>query len=492
MILIKMEKENKPQGKRHNEGRTQWRYLHPKALEGLAKVFMNSANNGKYEPFNYTAGLSQTEIMESLKRHWDDYLSGEDCDHDSGLPLTWHIMANAYLLEFNRLFHTELDDRFFKTFQKNEYKQSVNGVISALEDSLVGEERNNEVSIDCKLKEEPKDTYLDIQCDKHSIENEFTRGVTVVLQSPKMSNISKMIAIRKCTDKRDEAFAELGKRKNEFNNGHKELTKDDIADIKTTQITDKINTDSKRCLFNQIKGELKQYFERLRCSDDGKGPINLVNTTADMYFESFSFVEMQTSLDNDITKLKKENKNTCLFEEKKKGSRTYLKNRLKNILLDFHDRNNLMGNFEQYQSCVVEHIICFINEFVGEIRDITVANNKTRITKKDEQAIIAIGDCINELTKTDDNEKSYQTNKDYALSPEDFRVLKDEFYRMHAPQSLLIGDIRVNVVKDEENTKNACEKCFLKNRCQDMNDIANSHWLDIESVCAKTETHFEQ
>ena len=117
-----MKEKNKPQGKRHNEGRTQWRYLHPKPLEGLAKVFMNSANSGKYEPFNYTKGLSQTEIMESLKRHWDDYLSGEDCDHDSGLPLTWHIMANAYLLEFNRLFHPELDDRFFKTFQKQNKK----------------------------------------------------------------------------------------------------------------------------------------------------------------------------------------------------------------------------------------------------------------------------------------------------------------------------------------------------------------------------------
>lgn len=86
------------------------------ALEDLGKVLEFGAV--KYERGNWRNGLSHTEITDSLLRHLTAYLSGEDCDPETDLPHTGHILCNALFLAEMRVTHPELDDRSIKN--KNE------------------------------------------------------------------------------------------------------------------------------------------------------------------------------------------------------------------------------------------------------------------------------------------------------------------------------------------------------------------------------------
>lgn len=62
----------------------------------------------KYEAWNWSKGLSRVQLLGSLLRHTFSYLRGEECDVESGLKHTDHILWNAVTLVHN--VHWNLED----------------------------------------------------------------------------------------------------------------------------------------------------------------------------------------------------------------------------------------------------------------------------------------------------------------------------------------------------------------------------------------------
>lgn len=97
-------------GIRHNEGKPKWSLVPQSALIPMVQVLEFGAN--KYAPLNWQKGLSIREICESLKRHLDKFMEGEDFDEDSKLSHIGHIQCNALFLSWMIQHRPELDDRY--------------------------------------------------------------------------------------------------------------------------------------------------------------------------------------------------------------------------------------------------------------------------------------------------------------------------------------------------------------------------------------------
>ena len=96
-------------GDRFNEGKPRWSLVPQSSLLPMVRVLEFGAT--KYEPFNWTKGLSITEICESLKRHLDAFMEGEDNDPESKLSHIGHIQCNALFLSWMHENRPDLDDR---------------------------------------------------------------------------------------------------------------------------------------------------------------------------------------------------------------------------------------------------------------------------------------------------------------------------------------------------------------------------------------------
>lgn len=106
-------------GIRENQGKLRWSLTSRKALEPLVRVLMFGAE--KYDDHNWKKGLKYTEICESLQRHMDAFIDGEDDDDESKLGHVGHILCNAMFLSYMSLFRKDMDDRYIdKNFKKNE------------------------------------------------------------------------------------------------------------------------------------------------------------------------------------------------------------------------------------------------------------------------------------------------------------------------------------------------------------------------------------
>ena len=68
-------------GLRYNKNKPKWSLVPQSALFPMVEVLEFGAT--KYEPFNWMKGLSVKEICESLKRHLDSFMEGEDSDKES-------------------------------------------------------------------------------------------------------------------------------------------------------------------------------------------------------------------------------------------------------------------------------------------------------------------------------------------------------------------------------------------------------------------------
>ncbi len=62
----------------------------------------------KYAPWNWSLGLARVQLCCSMLRHIFAYVRGEDCDPESGLLHTDHILWNAAALSHN--VHWDLED----------------------------------------------------------------------------------------------------------------------------------------------------------------------------------------------------------------------------------------------------------------------------------------------------------------------------------------------------------------------------------------------
>ena len=58
----------------------------------------------KYSANNWKQGLKYTEILESMQRHMNAFIEGEDDDPDSKLNHVGHILCNAMFLSYMFLF----------------------------------------------------------------------------------------------------------------------------------------------------------------------------------------------------------------------------------------------------------------------------------------------------------------------------------------------------------------------------------------------------
>lgn len=99
------------QAQRHNANKLQLSYLleAPHAMADLARVLEFGAK--KYARGNWKKGRPPLDTIDSLLRHLMAYVNGEDCDPESGLPHTAHVLCNAMFLAEHSHTRPDLDDR---------------------------------------------------------------------------------------------------------------------------------------------------------------------------------------------------------------------------------------------------------------------------------------------------------------------------------------------------------------------------------------------
>jgi hypothetical protein len=100
------------QGIRENSGKPKWSLVPQSALLPMVDVLTFGAN--KYAPFNWQKGLSIVETCESLKRHLDAFMEGEDFDKESLQHHIGHIQCNALFISWMLEHRPDLDDRIIK------------------------------------------------------------------------------------------------------------------------------------------------------------------------------------------------------------------------------------------------------------------------------------------------------------------------------------------------------------------------------------------
>lgn len=81
---------------RFNRGKVEYSLLDLSCLEKCVRTLEYGAN--KYSRNNWKLGMPESKIIDSLLRHVAAYLSGEECDPESGLPHIGHIQCNALFL----------------------------------------------------------------------------------------------------------------------------------------------------------------------------------------------------------------------------------------------------------------------------------------------------------------------------------------------------------------------------------------------------------
>ena len=100
-------------GLRFNEKKPRWGLVPQSALVPMVRVLEYGTK--KYAPWNWTKGLSITETCESLKRHLDSFMEGEDYDRESKIHHIGHIQCNALFISWYIMNKPECDDRHFKS-----------------------------------------------------------------------------------------------------------------------------------------------------------------------------------------------------------------------------------------------------------------------------------------------------------------------------------------------------------------------------------------
>lgn len=85
-----------PRGLRHNSGKPKYHLIPPEALLAAAKVLTFGAT--KYADRNWENGLPYSDLIRGLLSHITSFSLGERVDAESGLPTSYHILANAIFL----------------------------------------------------------------------------------------------------------------------------------------------------------------------------------------------------------------------------------------------------------------------------------------------------------------------------------------------------------------------------------------------------------
>ena len=99
-------------GIRKNAGKLKWHLVDYSSLESMVRVLEFGAE--KYDSWNWTKGLSVTEMCESLMRHTFAFMQGEDLDPETQLSHMGHVMCNAMFIEHMMKYRPDMDDRYSK------------------------------------------------------------------------------------------------------------------------------------------------------------------------------------------------------------------------------------------------------------------------------------------------------------------------------------------------------------------------------------------
>lgn len=96
---------------RANSGKRRWSLLPLDILEPIVEVLEFGAK--KYAAWNFAEGdgLSWTEVAESLQRHLNAWMAGEDNDPESGLSHLGHIGCNLFFLLYYRKYSSKYSPR---------------------------------------------------------------------------------------------------------------------------------------------------------------------------------------------------------------------------------------------------------------------------------------------------------------------------------------------------------------------------------------------
>lgn len=89
-----------------------FRYMPTEAVAAACASFEYGAE--KYSPINWQKGLPWQQIIDSLRRHLDDFEKGVDID-ESGLPHICMIMSNAAMLATSYIRNIGEDNRIDST-----------------------------------------------------------------------------------------------------------------------------------------------------------------------------------------------------------------------------------------------------------------------------------------------------------------------------------------------------------------------------------------
>jgi len=93
----------------HDSGKTRVELIDPYTLEEMGKVLAFGAE--KYDPWNWTRGISYGRLLGSILRHTFAFMRREDIDPESGCHHLAHAMCDVmFLLSMTRR-HPDLDDR---------------------------------------------------------------------------------------------------------------------------------------------------------------------------------------------------------------------------------------------------------------------------------------------------------------------------------------------------------------------------------------------
>jgi hypothetical protein len=98
------------QGDRFNDGKLKWSLVDLDTFEPMVRVLEFGAK--KYAAHNWKNGLKTTEIVESLQRHINAFMRGENIDPESGLPHIGHMQCNLMFLSYMMQFRPDMDNRF--------------------------------------------------------------------------------------------------------------------------------------------------------------------------------------------------------------------------------------------------------------------------------------------------------------------------------------------------------------------------------------------
>lgn len=86
---------------KHDKGKIRYTLIPPSTLTAIAIV--RDYGTQKYGDENNWRTVDVKRYVDALYRHLIAYISGEQCDRESGFPHTWHIACNiAFIIELER------------------------------------------------------------------------------------------------------------------------------------------------------------------------------------------------------------------------------------------------------------------------------------------------------------------------------------------------------------------------------------------------------